>query len=136
MPINHLKFAKKMLDKYSLKYPQLEDDLIADIVDEVLIQAPDNYFTYEMVQKYPEFCKQCGECCKSISCKYFNGKTCDEYATRFDECTSWPYYEIDNMSGLSLDPGCQFAMQLAEMVLDERFKYNIELLEIDLNDSE
>lgn len=136
MPINHLKFIKKMLDKYSLKYPQLESDLIADIIDEVLMMAPDTYFTYELVQEHPEMCKQCGECCKTIDCKYFNGKTCDEYETRFDACTEWPYYEIGPDSGLSMDPGCQFAVKLAEMILDERFKYNIELLEIDLNDGE
>lgn len=136
MPINHLKFVKKMLDEYTMKYPELEDDLIADIIDEVLLLAPDNYFTYDLVQEHPEMCKQCGECCKTIACKYFNGKTCDEYATRFDACREWPYFEIDNITGLSLDPACNFAVELAKMILDERFKYNIELLEIDLNDSE
>jgi len=131
MPINHLKFIKKMIDKYTMKYPQLEDDLIADIIDTVLMRASENYFTFEMVQDYPEFCKQCGECCKTINCKYFNGKTCDEYATRFDACLEWPYYEIDTDSGLSMDPGCQFAVKLAEMVLDAEFQHNIDLLEID-----
>lgn len=131
MPINHLKFIKKMIDKYTMKYPQMEDNLIADIIDTVLMRAPENYFTFEMVQEHPEFCKECGECCKTIDCKYFNGKTCDEYATRFDACLEWPYYEIDIDSGLSMDPGCQFAIKLAEMVLDKEFQHNIDLLEID-----
>jgi hypothetical protein len=131
MPINHLKFIKKMIDKYTLEYPQLENDLVADIIDTVLMRAPENYFTFEMVQEHPEMCKQCGECCKHISCKYFNGKTCDEYATRYDACLEWPFYEIDFDSGLSMDPGCQFAVKLAEMVLDAEFQHNIDLLEID-----
>ena len=130
MPINHLKFIKKMLDKYSLKYPQLEDDLIADIIDEVLMMAPDIYFTYDMVQKHSEMCKQCGECCKTIDCKYFNGKTCDEYESRFDVCAEFPYYEINGEEGLMLDPGCQFALKLAELQLEKEIKHNIELLEL------
>lgn len=131
MPINHLKFIKKMIDRYTIKYPQIEDDLIADIIDVVLMRASENYFTFEMVQDHPEFCKQCGECCKTINCKYFNGKTCDEYATRFDACLEWPYYEIDTDSGLLMDPACQFAVKLAEMVLDAEFQHNIDLLGID-----
>lgn len=131
MPINHLKFIKKMIDKYTMKYPYVEDDLIADIIDTVLMRASENYFTFEMVQEHPEFCRQCGECCKTIQCKYFNGKTCDEHATRFDACREWPYYEVDVDSGLSMDPACQFAIKLAEMVLDAEFQHNIDLLEID-----
>jgi len=129
MPINHLKFIKKMLDKYTLKYPNIGDEMVADIIETVLLQAPDSYFTYNMVQEHPEFCKQCGDCCRTIDCQYFNGKTCNEYETRFDACTEWPFYVIDYNSGLMLDPGCQFAIKLAEMVLDNEFEHYIEMLE-------
>ena len=125
--INHIKFCKKFCDKYHDKYfPQLSDDIIADIVDTVLNRAPDNYFTWEQVQEHPEFCKQCGACCKTLDCPYFNGKTCDEYATRYDS-----FYEINARTGLILDPACNFCIKLAEMVLDEEFKKNLDLLEVD-----
>lgn len=136
MALNHIKFIKKILDRYhDTCYPTLSDDFIADVVSEVLQEAPDSYFTYDMVQEHPEFCKQCGACCGTIDCQYFNGKTCDEYATRWEACTEFPFYEIDYKAGLMLDPGCHFAMELAKMVLDEKFKGYIELLKDDNDDS-
>ena len=136
MALNHIKFIKKMLDRYhDACYPTLSDDFIADVVSEVLQEAPDSYFTYDMVQEHPEFCKQCGACCSTIDCQYFNGKTCDEYATRWEACPEFPFYEIDYKAGLMLDPGCNFAMELAKMVLDEKLKGYIKLLKDDNDDS-
>ena len=123
--INHLRFCKYFCDKYHNQYyPDLPDDMIADIVDTTLNRTPGVFFTYDMVQKFPEFCKQCGMCCVSVGCQYFNGRTCDEYATRFDVCAEFPYYEINGDEGLMLDPGCKFAIALAEREIQkdiERF---------------
>ena len=129
--INHLKFCFKMIQQYEKKYPQLPSAIIADIVDEVLNMAPDSYFTWEQVQEHPEFCKQCGACCATLDCQYFNGRTCDEYATRFDACAEFPWYEINGETGLMLDYGCQFAVKLAEMVLDKKIQEEIAFLEAD-----
>lgn len=126
--INHVKFCKKMIDKYIKEYPELDSDIIADVVDVVLNRAPDSYFTWEQVQSYPEFCAKCGACCSTLDCQYFNGKTCDEYATRFDACVEFPFYDINNSTGLMLDPSCKFAIRLAELVLDVEMKRNAELL--------
>lgn len=126
--MNHIKFCKKMIDEYAKKYPELDVGIIADIVDTVLNRASENYFTWEQVQEHPEFCAKCGMCCKTLDCQYFNGKTCEEYATRFDACVEFPYYDINNSSGLMLDPSCQFAVKIAELVLDEEMQKNIELL--------
>ena len=120
-----------MIQKYEKKYPQLPTDILVDVIDEVLVQAPDSYFTYEQVQENPDFCKKCGACCSTISCQYFNGKTCDEYATRFDACTEFPWYDINGETGLMLDAGCNFAVKLAEMVLDKKFQEEIDFLEVD-----
>lgn len=133
MPLNHLKFSKMFCDKYHNKYyPDLPDDIIADIVDTTLNRAPDNYFTWEQVQKHPEFCSKCGMCCATIDCNYFNGRTCEEYATRFDACVEFPFYDINGETGLILDPHCNFALKIAEMVLDEEFEKNIQLLEVEI----
>ena len=129
--INHTKFCLQMISKYEKEYPELPLDILADIVDVVLNRAPDNYFTWEQVQEHPEFCKQCGMCCRTLDCQYFNGKTCNEYATRFDACAEFPWYEINGDTGLMLDPACQFAVKLAEMVLEEEIERNIKLFEVD-----
>ena len=129
--INHIKFCLQMITKYEKKYPQLPLDILVDIIDVTLNRASATSFTWEQVQEHPEFCKQCGACCRTLNCKYFNGKTCDEYATRFDACVEFPWYEINGETGLMLDPGCQFAVKLAEMVLEEKKEKNIELLEVD-----
>lgn len=129
--INHIKFCLLMIQKYEKKYPQLPIDILVDVIDEVLVQAPDSYFTYEQVQENPDFCKKCGACCSTISCQYFNGKTCDEYATRFDACTEFPWYDINGETGLMLDAGCSFAVKLAEMVLDKKIQAEIDFLEVD-----
>lgn len=132
--LNHLKFCKMFCDSYHKKYHSyLSDDIIADIVDVVLNRAPDNYFIYDMVQEHSELCKQCGMCCSNAICplKCFNGKTCDEYAARPDACAEFPFYEINGYSGLILDPSCQFSVKLAEKVLDEEFKKNLDLLGIE-----
>lgn len=125
MPINHLNFVDKMIKHFSHQYNDLPLDLVCDIIEEVLLTASENYFSYNLVQEHPEFCKQCGACCKSINCEFFNGRTCDEYATRYDACAEWPYYEIntgDFDAGLMLDPYCNFAVELAIMKIDERLK--------------
>lgn len=122
MPVNHLRFINEMMKKYTWEY-DLPTDLIASIVEEVLLLAPDSYFTFNMVQDHPEMCKQCGQCCSTINCKYFNGKTCDEYATRYDACAEWPYYEVnsgDFDAGLMLDPDCALAIGLAQMQIEKR----------------
>lgn len=129
--INHLKFCKIMIDKYLQIYPEIPIDMVCDIVDTVLNIAPGVYFSWEQVQQYPELCKQCGMCCTTVGCNYFNGRTCDEYATRFSSCEEFPWYEINGDTGLILDPNCQFAMKLAEMVLDKEFDRHIQLFEVD-----
>ena len=122
MPINSEKFILKMINKFDGKY-DLPHDILTDVIVTVLYDAPDQYFSYEMVQEHPEFCKKCGACCKQrgVNCKYFNGRTCDEYYTRHKDCAEFPYYEIDTDDigrGLQLDPNCNFALKLAEIVLD------------------
>lgn len=130
MPINSVKFIKIFLDKFSRKYPQLPIDILADIVGTVLMEAPRKYFTYNLVQEHPELCKKCGACCKQreMPCKFFNGKTCEDYESRFDVCAEFPYYDINGDEGLMLDPGCQFALKLAEIQLEKEIQYNIKLL--------
>lgn len=121
MPINQLKFIKFFLDKYTKKYSDLPTDIISDIIVTVLIDAPESYFSYNMVQEHPEFCKKCGACCKQREqpCEYFNGRTCDDYYARWDVCAEFPYFEINGEEGLMLDPGCQFAIKLAEMQIEK-----------------
>lgn len=122
MPINHLKFLKIFLDKYYREYPEIPTDIMADIVGTTLIEAPAVYFSYNMVQEHPEMCKQCGECCKqrNIKCKHFNGRTCDDYYNRGEECAEFPFYDINGDVGLWLDPGCQFAKNLADMQITKQ----------------
>ena len=43
-----------------------------------------------------------------ISCEYFNGKTCDNYISRFDACKEYPFFELNNDSGLMLVCECNF----------------------------
>lgn len=130
MSYNHVKFVKKMCDKYIDKYKeQIPIGIILDIIETTLITVPDSYFSYDMVQEHPEFCKKCGLCCKTLNCKYFNGKTCDNYEARFHNCSEFPYYDIDNYEfrqGLILDPSCNFAIKLAEMVLEKQFESYLE----------
>lgn len=120
-----------MIHKYEIQYPQIPTDILVDIIDVVLNRAPDIYFTYEQVQIHPEFCIKCGNCCEGLNCDDFNGKTCDDYDSRLDACKEFPWYEIVNESGLVLDCECHFANKLAEMILDEEFEKNYELLCID-----
>lgn len=124
MPINHLKFLKIFLDKYSRQYPDMPVDLISDIIGTTLIESPAVYFDYNLVQEHPEFCKKCGACCKqrNVKCKHFNGRTCDDYYNRGEECAEFPFYDIDGEMGLWLDTGCNFAKKLAELKLDEQMK--------------
>ena len=59
MTYNHVKFVKKMCDKYIDKYKgQIPVGIILDIIETTLITVPDSYFSYDMVQEHPEFCKQ------------------------------------------------------------------------------
>ena len=128
--INHIKFCKIMIDKYCKKYPQLDVEIIADIIDVVLNRAPESYFTYDDVQQNPEFCIKCGKCCEKLGCSYFKGKLCDNYESRYDACKEFPFYTINFDSGIMLDCNCNFSLKLAEMALDNKFKKNIELFEI------
>lgn len=130
MPINSLKFIKKNLDKFTNKYPELPQDIIADIIATVLLDAPGQYFTYDMVQEHPELCSKCGACCEQRGepCKYFNGRTCDDYGARFDVCAEFPFYEINGEEGLMLDPGCNFALKLAEIQIDKDIQREIKFL--------
>ena len=138
MPINQLKFIKYFLDKFSKKYSDLPIDIISDIIVTVLIDAPETYFTYDMVQEYPEFCKKCGACCSQANCplKCFNGRNCDDYYARPEECAEFPYYYINGEEGLMLDPGCQFALKLAEMQLEKEIirEKNFLLGDIDVSE--
>lgn len=130
MPINQLKFIKIFLDKYTKKYSDLPADIISDIIVTVLIDAPESYFSYNMIQEHPEFCKKCGACCKQREqpCEYFNGRTCDDYYARWDVCAEFPYFEINGEEGLMLDPGCQFAIKLAEMQIEKEILREREFL--------
>jgi len=142
MPINQLKFIKIFLDKFLQKYSELPPDIVCDIIITILVEVPESFFSYDMVQEHPEFCKKCGSCCKQTRlgkdnqpCEYFNGRTCDDYYARFDACAEFPYYEINGEAGLFLDPGCQFALKLAEMQIEkdiERFiKENLSDIDVD-----
>ena len=95
-----------------------------------MLDAPGQYFTYDMVQEHPELCDKCGACCEQRGepCKYFNGRTCDDYGARFDVCAEFPFYEINGEEGLMLDPGCNFALRLAEMQIDKDIKREIDFL--------
>ena len=128
--INHIKFSLNMIQKYEKKYPQLPVDILTDIIDTVLNQAPGIYFTYEQVQEHPEFCIKCGKCCETLNCQYFDNKICMGYDSRFEACKEFPWYEINKETGIMLDPDCHFANKLAEMVLDEEIEKNIDLLDI------
>jgi hypothetical protein len=126
--INHVKFSLNMIRKYERKYPQIPTDILVDIIDVVLNQAPDSYFTYQQVQEHPEFCIRCGKCCENLGCSSFDGRLCAEYESRYDACREFPFYEINNTTGLMLDCECHFANCMAEKALDEEFERNFELL--------
>ena len=136
MPINQLKFIQKMSDKFIGKNPELPVDIISDIIVTVLIDAPDSYFSYDMVQEHPEFCKKCGACCRQREqhCDYFNGRTCDDYYARWDACAEFPYYDINGDEGLMLDPGCAFALRLAEMQIKKEIEREKDFLLGDLDE--
>lgn len=129
--INHIKFCLDMIHKYEKMYPQMPSEILVDIIDVVLNRAPDNYFTYELVQEHPEFCEMCGKCCEGLACADFNGRTCDSYDSRFDACKEFPWYDINHHTGLMLDCECPFAGKLAEMILDEEFQKNSDLLSLE-----
>ena len=128
--INDLKFNLNMIRKFEKKYPQIPLEILVDIIDVVLNRASNIYFNYELVQKHPEFCIKCGKCSETLDCKYFNGKTCDEYSSRFDSCKEYPAYDLVNETGLILECECNFSNSLAELVLDEELKKNLDLLSI------
>ena len=122
---------KIFLDKYTKKYPNLPADIVADIVLTICDEAPDSYFSYEMVQERSDLCAKCGACCRQRGdpCRYFNGRTCDDYGARFDVCAEFPFYTIDDKSGLWLDPGCKFALRLADIQIEKEIKRTIDFLE-------
>ena len=119
--INSMKYCQKLIQKYIREYPNLSPDLIADIVDEVIIQVPNMYFNYELIQQHQEFCRKCGVCCRTLNCKYFDGKECLEWVTRPHVCSEFPLYDNGEV-GLITDPGCRFAVKMAEFVLDKKIK--------------
>lgn len=129
--INTIKFNLNMINEFERRYPQMPTDILADIIDTVLNRASSIYFDYDMVQEHQEFCAKCGNCCKGLNCEYFNGRTCDEYGSRFDACKEFPAYDILNETGLVLDCECQLANMLAKMILDEEFQKNLNLLALD-----
>ena len=129
--INDIKFNLKMIHEFEKRYPQMPLEILVDIIDVVLNRASDIYFNYGQVQEHPEFCRKCGKCCQSLNCKYFNGKTCNEYESRYDACKEYPSYDLINEIGLILDPDCHFAISLSKMILDEEFQKNLELLSLD-----
>ena len=135
MPINQLKFIKFFLDKFYQQYSELPNDIINDIIVTVLVDAPELYFSYDMVQEHPEFCKKCGACCSQATCvlSCFNGRTCDDYYARPEECAEFPFYNINGEKGLMLDPGCQFALKLAEMQLRKEIIRERDFLLGDIN---
>ena len=116
-----MKFCQKLIQKYIREYPNLSPDLIADIVDEVIIQVPNMYFNYELIQQHQEFCRKCGVCCRTLNCKYFDGKECLEWVTRPHVCSEFPLYDNGEV-GLSTDRGCRFAVKMAEFVLDKKIQ--------------
>lgn len=121
---------KIFLDKFTRKYPELPTDIIADIIITVCVDAPGSYFSYDMVQEHPELCAKCGACCRQRGekCRYFNGRTCDDYGARFDVCAEFPFYSINGEEGLMLDPGCKFALRLAEQQIEKDIKREIDFL--------
>ena len=129
--INHIKFNLNMIKKFEREYPQIPTDIMVDIIDMVLNRASSLYFDYGLVQEHQEFCIKCGKCCEDLDCEHFNGRTCDDYGSRFDACKEFPAYGILNETGLMLDCECRFANRLAEMILDEEFQKNIGLLYLD-----
>jgi hypothetical protein len=128
--INRLKFSLVMIKRYERLYPQMPTDILTDIIDVVLNRAPDSYFSYEDIQDHPEMCSRCGKCCATLGCRHFNGKTCDGYDSRYDACREFPFYDLNNETGIMLDVECDFALRLAENVLDEDFERNMELLDL------
>lgn len=129
--INNIKFNLNMIHEFEKRYPQMPLEILVDIIDVVLNRASDIYFNYGQVQEHPEFCRKCGKCCQTLNCEYFNGKTCDEYESRYDACKEYPSYDLVKETGLILDTDCHFASSLAKMVLDEEFQKNLELLSLD-----
>ena len=121
---------KIFLDKFTRKYPELPTDIIADIIITVCVDAPGSYFSYDLVQEHPEFCKKCGACCRQALCPLdcFNGRTCDDYYGRPEQCAEFPFYSIDGKEGLMLDPGCKFALRLAEQQIEKDIKREIDFL--------
>lgn len=125
MTENHLKFCKYFLDKYSNKYPDWDIDIISEIIEEVLIKAPAVYFNYELIQDNQDLCKQCGMCCKSmnVQCEFFDGKYCTEHSTRPEHCKEFPLRDLYDEINLVLDYGCKFSLNLADKVLEKKFKF-------------
>ena len=130
IPINHLKFLKILIDHFVNKYPEVPKDIVLDIIVTICLDNPGAYFSYDMIQERSELCIQCGACCRQRGepCRYFNGRTCDDYGARFDVCAEFPYYQIDDQEGLMLDPGCKFALRLAEQVIDKDIQREIKFL--------
>ncbi len=120
-----------MIQKFEKLYPDLPIDILVDIIDVTLNRAPGLFFTRNQVNDHPEFCIECGNCCKDLDCEYFNGKTCDDYGVRYAFCREFPLYDLNGDAALLLYPDCNFAIKLAEMVLDEEIKKNVNLLAVD-----
>lgn len=125
--IDEEKFVLKCLDKFKQEY-DIEEELIEDIIRQVLIDAHDVYFSYDLIQENKNLCIKCGKCCEELNCEYFNGETCDNYDNRYDACKEYPSYDIINTRGLMLDPSCNFALNLAYNIIDDEINKNIELM--------
>ena len=128
---NYIKFCLKMIQKHEKEYPDLPTDILVDIIDVTLNRAPALYFTREQVQNHQEFCIMCGKYCKYLDCKYFNGKTCYNHGVHYTFCKDYPLYDLEGNVALALDPKCNFAIKITEIVLDKEIKKNLDLLGVD-----
>jgi hypothetical protein len=133
---NYLKLLKELLDYYHNKFPDLDTDILADIIEEAIVTTPIE-FTYDYIQS-KDYCIRCGNCCSSMECEHLqhdedNYKlyVCDIWKDRWRECRDWPYIDIMNGRGIYLSPECDYIRRLIYEVLDRR----LELYVGDVSDS-
>lgn len=124
--IDEEKFVLICLNKFKQEY-NIDEDLIEDIIRQVLIDASNVYFSYDLIQENEDLCIKCGKCCENLNCEYFNGETCDNYEDRYSACKEYPGYDIFDR-GLVWDVSCNFALELAYKIIDDEIKKNMELM--------
>lgn len=126
--MNYIKFLKKNLDYYHKKYPEIDCDILSDLIEETLITYPLE-FSYEFVQKNQELCVKCGRCCeRTMDCSHYDKKTnhCEIWTKRPRICREFPYYNAKNRRGIYLADYCKFAEGLAKIVLDNKIKIYVD----------